>query len=111
MRKILIFFCLIIVFYLNAQQSPTFSMRPTFYKGMTFQQLKWNKQILDVVPELYKQYDDLSPEILFFKIKTDEGELEFFRVDEKTFYTREKIGNNFVNMGSYKYNYEFRITN
>lgn len=77
---------------LNAQGISR-KVSPLFYEGKTFQLLKRDSLVQDFVAP--------NEVLLFVKIKTPKGHLEYFRLNDSTFYSREKIGDQYSSEGAF----------
>lgn len=77
---------------LNAQVISR-EISPLFYEGKTLQLLKKDSLVQDFV----------APDkvLLFVKIETPKGHLEYFRLNDSTFYSREKTGDQYLSEGAF----------
>ncbi len=86
----IILLCLAVL--LNAQESSR-KVSPLFYEGKTLQLLNRDSLVQDLVAP--------NEVLLFVKIKTPKGHLEYFRLNDSTFYSREKIGDQYSSEGAF----------
>lgn len=82
---------------LNAQVISR-EISPLFYEGKTLQLLKKDSLVQDFV----------APDkvLLFVKIETPKGHLEYFRLNDSTFYSREKTGDQYLSEGAFAFDFK-----
>jgi hypothetical protein len=78
-------------------QDTVYTSLPAF-GGKTFKYLKSSGAIIDAAPNSY----EYNKSLIYFALKTDKGQIEFFKENDMTFYAREKIQETYANLGYYR---------
>ncbi|MFM9949049.1 MAG: hypothetical protein ACKV1O_14000 [Saprospiraceae bacterium] len=82
---------------LNAQVISR-EISPLFYEGKTLQLLKKDSLVQDLVAP--------NEVLLYVKIKTPKGHLEYFTLNDSTFYSREKAGDQYSGEGFFSIDFK-----